>query len=86
MFTFRNIWRCKSTIFSRIPRNTTCHAFMNKYISVRELIFRVLRDVSLGHLRSNSLTASATTTSRNLTSAPRGCKIACKRVLFFDHG
>ena len=47
---------------------------------VRELIFRILRDVSLGHLRSNSLTASATTTSRNLTSAPRGCKIACFRI------
>ena len=32
------------------------------------------------------LSASATTASRNLTPAPRGCKIACKRVLFFDHG
>ena len=65
-------------------RNTTRDAFMNNYIHVRELIFRLSRDVSLGRLCSNSLIASATTTSRNLTPAPRGCKIACKRVLFFD--
>ena len=58
------------------PRNTTRDAFMNKYIHVRELIFRLSRDVSLGRLCSNSLIASATTTSRNLTSARRGCKIA----------
>ena len=70
MFTFRNIWRCKSTIFGWIPRNTTCDAFMNKYICVRELIFRILRDVSLGHLRSNSLTASATTTSKTSPQHP----------------
>ena len=31
--------------------------------------------MSLGRLCSNSLISSATTTSRNLTSAPRGCKI-----------
>ena len=55
---------------------------MNKYIHVRELIFRLSRDVSLGRQCSNSLIASATTTSRNLTPAPRGCKIAFKRVLF----
>ena len=65
-------------------RNTTRDAFMNNYIHVRELIFRLSRDVSLGRLCSNSPIASATTTSRNLTLAPRGCKIACKRVLFFD--
>ena len=65
-------------------RNTTRDAFMNNYIHVRELIFRLSRDVSLGRLCSNSLIASATTTSRNLTPAPWGCKIACKRVLFFD--
>ena len=78
-------------IKSTVPRETkhrviTRDAFMNKYICVRELIFRLFRDVSLGRLCSNSLIASATTTSRNLTPAPRGCKIACKRVLFFDHG
>ena len=56
---------------------------MNKYMCVRELIFRLFRDVSLGRLCSNSLIASAPTTSRNLTPAPRGFKIACKRVLFF---
>ena len=39
--------------------------------------------MSLGRLCWNSLIASATTTSRNLTPAPRGCKIACERVLFF---
>ena len=59
---------------------------MIKYKCVRELIFRLFRDVSLGCFCPNSLIASATTTSRNLTPAPRGCKIACKRVLFFDHG
>ena len=59
---------------------------MNKYICVRELIFRLFRDVSLGHLCANSLVARATTTSKNLTLAPWGCKIACKRVFFFDHG
>ena len=65
-------------------RNTTRDAFMNNYIHVRELIFRLSRDVSLGRLCSNSLIASATTTSRNLISASRGCKIACKHVLFYD--
>ena len=64
------------------PRNTTRDAFMNKYICVRELIFRLFRDVNLRRLCSNSLIASATTTSRNLTPAPRGCKIACKSVYF----
>ena len=59
---------------------------MNRYICVRELIFRRFRDVSLARLCSNSLIASAATTSRNLNPAPRGCKIAYKRVLFFDHG
>ena len=59
---------------------------MNKYVRVRELIFRLFRDVSLGRLCSNSLIASVTTASRNLTPAPRGCKTACKCVLFFDHG
>ena len=39
--------------------------------------------MSLGRLCSNSLISSATTTSRNLTSATRGCKIVCKRVFFF---
>ena len=34
---------------------------MNKYICVRELIFRLFRDVSLGRLHSNSLIACATT-------------------------
>ena len=34
---------------------------MNKYICVRELIFRLFRDVSLGRLCSNSLIASTTT-------------------------
>ena len=34
---------------------------MNKYMCVRELIFRLFRDVSLGRLCSNSLIASATT-------------------------
>ena len=34
---------------------------MNKYICVRELIFRLFRDVSLGRLYSNSLIACATT-------------------------
>ena len=67
-------------------RNTTRDAFMNKYICARELIFRLSRDLSLGRLCSNSLVASATTTSRNPTSAPRGRKIACKCVFFFDHG
>ena len=38
----------------------------------------------LGTPGPNSLIASATTTSRNLTPASRGCKIACKRVLFFS--
>ena len=57
---------------------------MIKYKCVRELIFRLFRDVSLGCFCSNSLIASATTTSKNLTPAPRGCKIACKRGLFFS--
>ena len=26
------------------------------------------------------------TTSSNVTSGPRGCKFACKRGPFFDHG
>ena len=56
---------------------------MNEYICTRELIFYLSRDVSLGRLCSNSLISSATTTSRNLTSATRGCKIVCKRVFFF---
>ena len=34
---------------------------MNKCICVRELIFRLFRDVSLGRLCSNSLIVSATT-------------------------
>ena len=55
------------------PRNTTRDAFMNKYMRVRELIFRLSQEVSLERLCSNSLIASATTTSRNLTPAPRGC-------------
>ena len=55
---------------------------MNKYICTRELIFYLSRDVSLGFLCSNSLISSATPTSRNLTSAPRGCKIVCKRFFF----
>ena len=55
---------------------------MNKYICTRELIFHLSRDVSLGRLCSNSLISSATTTSRNLTSAPRGWKIVCKRFFF----
>ena len=55
------------------PRNTTRDAFMNKYIRVRELIFRLSQEVSLERLCSNSLIASTTTTSRNLTPAPRGC-------------
>ena len=71
---------------NQTPPITTSDTFMNKYIRVRELIFRLIRDVSLGRLCSNSLIASATTTLRNLTPAPRGCKIACKGVLFFDHG
>ena len=50
-------------------------AFMNKYICVRELIFRLFRDMSLGRLCSKSLIASATTTLRNLTPAPRGGKM-----------
>ena len=55
---------------------------MNKYICTRELIFHLSRDVSLGRLFSNSLISNAKTTSRNLTSAPRGCKIVCKRFFF----
>ena len=50
--------------------NTTRDTFMNKYTCVQELILRLFRDVSLGRLCSNSLIASATTTSRNLTPAP----------------
>ena len=34
---------------------------MNKYLCVRELIFRLFRDVSLGRLCSDSLIACATT-------------------------
>ena len=63
------------------PRNTTRDTFMNKYIRIRELIFRLSRDVSIGCLCSNSLIGSATT-----ASAQRGCKIVCRRVMFFDHG
>ena len=37
------------------------NAFMNKYICVRELMFRLFRDVSLGRLCSNSFIASART-------------------------
>ena len=33
---------------------------MNKYICVRELIFRLFRDMNLGRLCSNSLIANAT--------------------------
>ena len=55
---------------------------MNKYICTRELIFHLSRDVSLGRLFSNSLISNAKTTSRNLTSAPLGCKIVCKRFFF----
>ena len=54
-----------------------------KYTCVRELIFLLSRDVSLGRLCSNSLITSATTTSRNLTVAPRGCKIVCKPRFIF---
>ena len=62
------------------PRNT---ARTNTYaVRVRELIFRLSRDVGLGRSCSNSLIASVTTTSRNLTPAPRAGKIVCKRVLF----
>ena len=57
------------------PRNTTRDAFMNIHTCPR-INLRLSRDVSLGHLCSNSLIASATATSRNLTSARRGCKIA----------
>ena len=64
------------------PRNTVRDAFMNKYIHVREVIFRLSRDVSLRRPCSKPLIASATATSRNLTSAPRGCKIVCKRFHF----
>ena len=56
---------------------------MNKYICARELIFHLSRDESLGRLCSKSLISSATTTARNLTSAPRGCKIVFRRVFFF---
>ena len=38
--------------------------------------------MSLGRLFSNSLISNAKTTSRNLTSAPRGCKIVWKRFFF----
>ena len=41
--------------------NTTHNAFMNKYICVRELMFRLFRDVSLGSLCSKSFIASART-------------------------
>ena len=54
------------------PRNTTRDAFMKKYTRVQELTFRLSHEVSLERLYSNSLIASATTTSRNLTPAPRG--------------
>ena len=54
-------------------RNTTRDAFMNKYIRVRELIFRLSQEVNLERLCSNSLIVSATITSRNLTPAPRSC-------------
>ena len=60
-------------------RNTTRDAFMDKYIRVRESIFLNL----FRRLCSNSLITSATTTSRNISPTPWGCKIVCKRVLFF---
>ena len=62
-------------------RNTTRDAFMNKYICVRELIFRLFRDVNLRRLCSNSLIASATTTSRNLTPAPRVVRLHVKAFI-----
>ena len=63
-------------------RNTTRDAFMNNYIHVRELIFRLSRDVSLGRLCSNVLIASATTTSRNLTPAPRVVRLYVNAFYF----
>ena len=54
---------------------------MNKYLRVRELIFRLSRDVSLGHPCSKSLITSATTTSRNLTPAS-GVVRLCVNVFF----
>ena len=60
-------------------RNTTRDAFMDKYIRVRESIFLNL----FRRLCSNSLITSATTTSRNISPTPWGCKIVWKRVLFF---
>ena len=60
--------RGRNNGFSRnlTPRNTTRGAFMNKYICVRELNFRLSRNVSLGRLCPKSLIASAATTSRGL--------------------
>ena len=73
------------------PRNTTRDPFVNKYIHIRELIFLLIRDVSLERLCSNSLIASATTTSRNLTPAPGVVKLhhiklfpQCDKHLFFS--
>ena len=55
---------------------------MNKYLRVRELIFRLSRDLSLGNPCSKSLITSATTTSRNLTPAS-GVVRLCVNVFFF---
>ena len=57
-------------------------AFMKKGIRVRELIFRLSHEVSLERLCSNSLKASATTTSRNLTPAPRGFRLHVNAFYF----
>ena len=73
------------SLWNQTLRNTMRDAFMNKYVCIWELIFRLFRNVCLGCLCSNSLIARATTTSRNLTPAPWGCKMACKCVLFFNH-
>ena len=67
MFTFRNISQTipynvlsQRFLANQTPRNTTRDAFMNKYICVRELLFRLFRDVSLGSLCSHSLITSTT--------------------------
>ena len=62
--------------------NTTRDTFMNKYTCVQELILRLFRDVSLGRLCSNSLIASATTTSRNLTPAPGVVRFLVNAFIF----
>ena len=58
------------------PRDTKRDAFMDKYIRVQELIFRLSRDVSLGRPCSNS------------QASPQhpGVVRLYKRVLFFDYG